>query len=46
MTMRDYAKVSPRFWIGNTGKQLRSDPDAQVVALYLMSNPHANRRPG
>lgn len=41
--MRDYAKVNPRFWIGDTGRKLRSaGADAQVVALYLLSSPHAN----
>lgn len=41
--MRDYAKVAPHFWIGATGKRIRSyGPEAQVVALYLVSSPHAN----
>jgi len=40
--MRDYAKVSPQFWIGKTGKSLRGDSQAQLVALYLMTSPHAN----
>ncbi|HUW38597.1 MAG TPA: hypothetical protein VMV91_14830 [Rhodocyclaceae bacterium] len=40
--MRDYAKASPQFWIGTTGKKLRGDPEAQVVAFYLISSPHAN----
>ena len=41
--MRDYGKVSPQFWIGKTGKALRRQgPDAQLVALYLMTCPHAN----
>ena len=39
--MRDYGKVSPQFWIGETGKLLRGNPEAQVLALYLMTNPHA-----
>lgn len=39
--MRDYGKVSPQFWIGETGKALRGNPDAQVLALYLMTSPHA-----
>lgn len=37
--MRDYGIVSPRFWIGATGKELRKHPYAQRVALYLMSAP-------
>jgi hypothetical protein len=41
--MRDYSKVSPQFWIGTTGKALRNcGPEAQLVALYLLTNPHAN----
>ena len=41
--MRDYGKVGPKFWIGATGKKLRAaGPEAQIVALYLMTSPHAN----
>lgn len=41
--MRDYGKVSPQFWIGSTGKDLRSaGMEAQIVAMYLMTSPHAN----
>ncbi|MDW9773069.1 hypothetical protein GOA89_14765 [Sinorhizobium meliloti] len=40
--MRDYGKVGPGFWTGVTGKRLRGDADAQIVALYLMTCPHAN----
>jgi len=40
--MREYASVSPKFWIGETGKALRGHPEAQVLALYLMTCPHAN----
>ena len=40
--MREYGSVSPRFWIGETGKRLRGDANAQVLALYLMTSPHAN----
>lgn len=39
--MRDYGIVSPKFWTGDTGKQLRQDPQCQVLALYLMTSPHA-----
>lgn len=39
--MRDYGKVTPQFWIGDTGKGLRGHPDLQVLALYLMTSPHA-----
>lgn len=38
--MRDYGKVSPRFWTGTTGKRIRDlGPVAQVVALYLLTCP-------
>jgi len=40
--MRDYASISPQFWIGKTGKSLRGDMPAQVLALYLMTCPHSN----
>lgn len=37
--MRDYGKISPTFWVGKTGKLLRGHPEAQIVALYLMTAP-------
>ena len=40
--MREYAKVTPCFWTGRTGRGLRKDPDAQITALYLMTSQHAN----
>jgi hypothetical protein len=40
--MRDYAKVSPLFWTRGSGKRLRGDADAQVLALYLVTCPNAN----
>lgn len=40
--MREYGKVSPRFWIGETGRKLRKMPDAQRIAMYLMTAPMAN----
>jgi hypothetical protein len=40
---REYAKVSPRFWVGDTGRQIRElGRDAQVVAMYLLSCPSSN----
>jgi hypothetical protein len=39
--MRDYGTISPQFWIGKTGKSLRGKPEAQLVALYLQTSPHA-----
>lgn len=41
--MRDYSKVSPVFWTGDTGRSLRkAGREAQVVALYLLTGPNAN----
>lgn len=41
--MRDYGKVSPKFWTGETGQALaRRGSEALVVALYLMTSPHSN----
>jgi hypothetical protein len=41
--VRDYAAVAPTFWTGETGKKLRElGPSVQVVALYLLTSPHAN----
>lgn len=41
--MRDYGKVSPQFWTGQTGKALKAaGPESVVVGLYLMTSPHAN----
>lgn len=41
--MRDFVKLSPVFWSGKTGRELRKHgPDAQLMALYLISNAHVN----
>ena len=40
--MREYGVITPHFWIGKTGKELRGDPEAQLVALYLMTSPHSH----
>lgn len=41
--MRDYGKVSPQFWIGKTGKELKKAGfEAQIVSLYLLTSPHSN----
>lgn len=41
--MRDYAKVSPLFWTGKTGKALKAaGQEAVIVGMYLMTSPHAN----
>lgn len=40
--MREYAIISPKFWIGETGRALRAEgKDAMLTALYLMTNPHS-----
>ena len=39
---RDYGKVYPRFWTAGTGKELRGDIESQLLALYLITCPHAN----
>jgi hypothetical protein len=40
---RDYAIVTPQFWTGTTGRLIRERGlGAQVVALYLVTSPHAN----
>ena len=41
--MRNYSKVFPQFWIGTTGKRIRTaGVDAQILAMYVMTSPHAN----
>lgn len=41
--MRDYAKVVPKFWTGQTCKELRArGSEGPLVALYLMSSPMSN----
>jgi hypothetical protein len=40
--MRDYAKISPQFWIGNTGREIKKlGLEAQLIALYLLTCPHS-----
>ncbi|MDH5528138.1 MAG: hypothetical protein OEY97_12620 [Nitrospirota bacterium] len=41
--MRDSSRVSSRFWTGAVGLRLkRLGANAQLVALYLITCPHAN----
>ena len=40
--MRDYSKLSPFFWVRGSGKRMRGDAVAQVVAIYLSTCPAAN----
>ena len=42
IAMREYGIISPKFWIGKTGRKLRAHPYAQRVALYLMTAPNAD----
>ena len=40
--MREYAKISPQFWIGHTGRQIKKfGIETQLTALYLLTCPHA-----
>jgi hypothetical protein len=40
--VRDYARISPKFWTGETGRALRKHPNAQRLAVYLLTCPSAN----
>lgn len=40
--MRAHAAVRPEFWTRGSGKRLRGNPAAQVLACYLMTSPHTN----
>lgn len=40
--MRAYGKVSPTFWTRGTGRAMRGNKAAQLLAIYLMSAPTAN----
>jgi hypothetical protein len=40
--VRDYGKVASTFWTGKTGREMRADREAQVVAMYLLTGPLAN----
>lgn len=41
--MREYAKLSPTFWTGETGRAIRKrGSEAVIVALYLVSSPGSN----
>ncbi len=41
--MREYAAIYSTFWTGSTGKKIRAfGMETQLLALYLLSNPHAN----
>lgn len=38
--MRKYSSIAPKFWIGKTGRKLRGDISAKLVAAYLLSCPN------
>jgi hypothetical protein len=41
--LRDYAKIAPTFWTGQTGRELKKKgTEAVVVAMYLLTSPHSN----
>lgn len=40
--MRDYAKVEPKMWHGQTMKALRKCPEGVIVGMYLMTSPQSN----
>lgn len=42
MKRNHYRQIYSRFWSGRTGKKLRGDHKAQVVALYLITNSRAH----
>jgi hypothetical protein len=37
--VRSFSMISPMFWTGDTGRSLRRDPLAQLIALYLITAP-------
>lgn len=39
--MRKYAKISPLFWTQGSGRRMRGDSDAQLLALHLVTGPSA-----
>ena len=38
--MRKYSSITPKFWIGKTGRKLRGDISSKLVAAYLLSCPN------
>lgn len=38
--MRKNSSITPKFWIGKTGRKLRCDISAKLVAAYLLSCPN------
>lgn len=40
--MRDHATVGPAFWSGSTGRRMRTNKDARILATYLITGPSAH----
>lgn len=41
--MREYSKISPKFWVGKTGRAIKElGHHTRMVALYFITCPHAN----
>lgn len=41
--MREFCKVYPQIWIGNTGRKIKQHGiETQLLTQYLISSPHAN----
>ena len=40
--MRDFSKISPKFFTGEVGVAIRGDADAYAVAFYVMAGPMVN----
>lgn len=40
--MRSYSNIVPTFWLRGSGKKLRGNPVAQVLALYFLTAPSSN----
>lgn len=41
--MREFSQFRARFWTGETGRRLRGNVDAQLLAAYLLTSCHANQ---
>lgn len=41
--MREYARLYPSFWTGNTGKQIKNlGYECTIIGAYVVSSPHSN----
>ncbi len=41
--MREFAKISPQFWINERGRKIKKlGIETQLIALYLLTNPHVS----